>query len=102
VLLPSSRIGSLCKFSINQKGKIMSNIPVGSCAAVLHALAAYPKAAVCLAILGLGGNTALSDAQLTNCNVKIAACQVSTPQSQKTAPTPVVTPAAVAAVTEAS
>lgn len=64
----------------------MSTIPVGSCAAILHALVAYPKAAVCLAILGLGGNTVLSDAQLAECNAKIAACQ---------APAPLPPPAAI-------
>ena len=69
----------------------MSGIIVGGCSAIVHAVAAYPKAAVCLAILGLGGTAVLTDAQLAECDAKIATCQ--------TVPTPprppvVITPAA--------
>jgi hypothetical protein len=54
----------------------MSGIIVGGCSALLHAVAAYPKAAVCVAILGLGtANVVLTDAQMAECDAKIAACK---------------------------
>lgn len=57
----------------------MSSLVGGGCTTILHLIAQYPKAAACLAILGLGGTTVLSDAQLAECDAKIAACQAPAP-----------------------
>ena len=77
----------------------MSGIIVGGCSAIVHAVAAYPKAAVCLAILGLGGTAVLTDAQLAECDAKIAACQtVPTPPPPPVVITPAAPPAPVVVV----
>ena len=77
----------------------MSHIIVGGCSATLHAVAAYPKAAVCLAILGLSGTAVLTDAQLAECDAKIAACQtVPTPPRPPVVITPAAPPAPVVVV----